>query len=526
MSSTRHAPEDGHFRQSRYASSEEFETGLLCNLVAKRCKLLTSAADRALIYFLQQLSHEEGGLEKVAADFLAAFPERIGSPTLRGLRLAPDQRPSAAQWEQLREEGPGRRRILSARDFLPPGSDVYPPRAEPAPPTVQELFDQCRVAAAEKLPQILWIICLDPASKLESPAIEVVNPDTHQRWLSSWWFEDLLAGLHLYRAKYIARAEKAIAQTTISKRIFDDLDYAAHCRGLVVIEGDQRTGKSTAAKNWCDKHPGQAVYVKLGVGNDDATFFRSIAKAVGVAASMIRKPTEMQMKIEDALQDGHLMLVLDEAHFLFAQTQRPRSAPARLDWIRTALVDFNVSVALISTPQFDRACELYEKTLQWNAKQIKGRVKLHTMLPTELPEADLYAVARKMAPQASAASLLRLVGFAQLSDDYLAGIERLKQRADFFAFRDGRETATGDDIKRALDEAVPRVVAPDPAPPMPGRARKRAARALSAPRASRPALDFSSGAQTRQGLLDSSASQGVEFGASNPLQFTEAAALE
>ena len=53
---------------------------------------------------------------------------------------------------------------------------------------------------------------------------------------------------------------------------------------------------------------------------------------------------------------------------------------------------------------------------------------------------------------------MRLVGFAQASDNYLAGIERLTQRADFFAFRDGRTAAERDDIKRALDEAAPRAL--------------------------------------------------------------------
>ena len=344
--------------------------------------------------------------------------------------------------------------------------------------------------------------------------------------LTSWWFDDLRAALHIYRSQHIAFASGCIAHTSISKRIFEDLDYTAHCRGLVIIEGDQRTGKSTAAKNWCDNHPGQAVYIKLGVGNDDATFFRSIAKALGTAASLARKPTEMQMKIEDALQEGHLVLVLDEAHFLFAQTQRPRSAPSRLDWIRTALVDFNVGVALISTPQFERSCALYEKTLQWNAKQIRGRVKLHTILPTELPPEDSTAVARKMAPQASESSLMRLVGFAQASDDYLARIERLTQRADFFAFRDGRAVAGREDIKRALDEASPRALQVTEVPAPPTRPRKKTARVLPSPQPSRPVTNTYQPVATSQASLELSASSEAESGASNRLHFAEAVASD
>ena len=224
----------------------------------------------------------------------------------------------------------------------------------------------------------------------------------------------------------------------------------------------------------------------------------------------------------DALQEGHLVLVLGEAHFLFAQTQRPRSALSRPDWVRTALVDYGVTVVLISTPQFDRSCELYEKTFKWNSKQIKGRVKLHTILPTELPPEDLTAVARKMAPQASESSLMRLVGFAQASDNYLAGIERLTQRADFFAFRDGRTAAERDDIKRALDEAAPRAL-PATANAPTSRPRKRAARSLPLQHGPTPRTDTFQPAAKGRASQKISASLEVESGASNRLPFAEAA---
>ena len=178
---------------------------------------------------------------------------------------------------------------------------------------------------------------------------------------------------------------------------------------------------------------------------------------------------------------------------------------------------------LISTPQFDRACELYERQLRWNAKQVKGRVKLQTLLPVELPEADLVAVARKMAPHADDASILRLVGFAQSSDDYLAGIERLMLRATFFANREGREIAGRADIKRALEEAAPRLepVADAPA--------KAATRRLSGTRATRLQGGCKGDADTfppapvRLAGLDSPAADATGSGASGRLQSTEAA---
>ena len=204
---------------------------------------------------------------------------------------------------------------------------------------------------------------------------------------------------------------------------------------------------------------------------------------------------------------------------------RPKSAPDRVDWLRTALVDHGVSVALISTPQFDKQCAHFEKHIGWNAAQIKGRVMKQTILPAQLPVDDLEAVARKIAPYADEASLLRLVGYAQSSDDYLAGIERLACRAAFFAFRDGRDIPGKADIKRALDEAVQRVEVVTPSPkPKPRKPRGSAhATALQTP--GKPLSDSPPHAFARRASMESPASEEAGFEASGRLQFTEAAVL-
>ena len=518
MSSTRRKAEDDEtLHQNRYASASPYGPPLLCNLVAKRAKALQSAEDRALVYFLQQLSHREGGMERVAGEVLAMFPERLGTDAMRSSGMKPGTVYRGKEAERV-DRSLGRPRGSRRDDYLltlRPGDTPTP--EEEMEISVEDALAACR-AAAKSLPDHLRRLCLDPS-------MGISRTDNGSNG-GVWWFQDLIGALREYRQSYIASAERAIVETAISRRVFDDLDYAAHCRGLVIIEGDQRTGKSTAAKNWCDRHPGQAVYVKLGGGNDDATFFRSIARALGTAASLTRTPTAMQIKIEDALQEGHLVLVLDEAHFCFAQTQRPRSAPSRVDWLRTALVDFNVGVVLISTPQFDRACEMYERQLKWNAKQIKGRVKLQTMLPTELAVEDLTAVARFMAPNADAPSLLRLVGFAQSSDDYLAGIERLVSRAAFFAARESRTEPGRADIKRALDEAVPRLVTVESASLPPAPAPQNGVRATALKPLCKAGATTLSPARPRRISMDSPAARAAGFEASERLQFTDAAASE
>ncbi|MEI6196446.1 MAG: hypothetical protein WCS42_19170, partial [Verrucomicrobiota bacterium] len=81
MSSTRRTTDPTAFHQQRFASSQEFERGLMANLVAKRCALIDSPAERELIWFLQYLSHQPGGMKQVAADLAAQFPQCIATPT-------------------------------------------------------------------------------------------------------------------------------------------------------------------------------------------------------------------------------------------------------------------------------------------------------------------------------------------------------------------------------------------------------------------------------------------------------------
>jgi hypothetical protein len=76
MSNTRQSTSGTGFRQERFCSSIEFERGLMANLVARRCSRLIRPEDRKLIWFLQLLSHQDGGLEKSVEDFIRFLPDQ------------------------------------------------------------------------------------------------------------------------------------------------------------------------------------------------------------------------------------------------------------------------------------------------------------------------------------------------------------------------------------------------------------------------------------------------------------------
>ncbi len=454
MTNTRTAREGSPFRQERYCSSNSYETGLLCNIVAKRCRMIECEEDRALIYFLQQFSHKEGGLKKFADDFLKIFSDRIGTPLMHKYGMTPDKHYTDRQIKKIRKEIPDGEIVFPLYGEFPMSDldklldynlskkeeDYNKSVAYPKTYPVDAFIEHCE-SNTDKLSDYLKRICLDPVINISS--------------IGAWYFNDLFGALHEYRRKYIEKAKRAIAETEVTKKIYDDLDFAKETRSFVVIEGDTRVGKSTAAGNWCQIHAGDAVYVKLESGNDDITFFRSIARALGTACSTKMKPAEIRIRIEDTLQEGHIALVLDEAHFLWPQTTRPRKAPNRVDWLRTSLIDYNVPVILISTHQLEERCSLLEKKVGWNSRQIRGRVALHTTLPSDLSEDDLSAIAKHLLPEANKTSILRLVGIAEASDDYVAGMERIAKRARFFAKKSGRTSTLAQDVKKAVNELVP-----------------------------------------------------------------------
>jgi len=106
---------------------------------------------------------------------------------------------------------------------------------------------------------------------------------------------------------------------------------------MVVLDGLEGRGKSEAVKAWCAWHLGTARFASLNGIASTRSAFREVSKALGTTSSYTRKAPEIQARIEDVLERSRLMLVVDEAHFLFNQSRRMYSRPELVDWIDTAI---------------------------------------------------------------------------------------------------------------------------------------------------------------------------------------------
>lgn len=478
MSSTRRAEAGAPLRQERFASAPELERGLMGNLVAKRCSVLDDAKERELIWFLQLLSHQPGGPEKVAADLLAKFPERLGTPSMMKFGTKPAAIYNAQQvrtvrdelpvepWEMLEREwesdihfGIHKREHLQFRkkwecQFPLRGEGLYA-KADTTRETIRtaqaqserlpdkypaSVFVEVAREAATELGGLLERFCLDPALTFAKCA--------------PWYFPQIAETLREYQAAWIEDRRRRVVVTELGRLVYDALDYALEARCLVLIDGQARMGKTFSVKAWCDLHPGRARYVQVPSTNDDFGFYRAIAASLGVSINLKAKAQQLRDRVEEVLHAGDLLLCFDEAHYLWRQVNYRWALPSRVNWIMTACVNHGVPVALVTTPQFLRAQELVRGSTCWNSDQLTGRIRHYAKLPDHLSEKDLASVARNLLPEGDSKSIAFLVKYAQASLKYLAAIESVVCRARYIVAKAGRNEVTREDIKRAMQESI------------------------------------------------------------------------
>lgn len=266
----------------------------------------------------------------------------------------------------------------------------------------------------------------------------------------------------VYRARWIKDHSSGV-ETTVGRHLAEAFDYARETRSLVLVDGVARIGKTFSSRAYCERSAGLARYVQVPFSNDDTTFFRAIARALGVSSSLQLKALEVRERVEEVLQAGDLLLVLDESAWLWPQTGRHYSLPSRVNWLTTALVNFGVPVALITTPQFHTSQHRVEKQTGWNSDQWIGRIGHIERLPEVLPIQDLLAVARAIFPEGDVKTWQALAGYADLNPQTkLAGIDALAKRARWLAGQQGHAEATPDDLRRAMRESCAPVAIRNP----------------------------------------------------------------
>jgi hypothetical protein len=289
------------------------------------------------------------------------------------------------------------------------------------------------------LAEVLRDFCLDPSKELGK--------------LRPWYFYELPECLAEFRADWIAARKAGTVVTEIGKRVYETLDYAWQGRCLVLIDGRVRTGKTFAAKAWCEAQAGRARCVEVPPGSGDIHLMRVVAESLGVSRNIKARANELRDRIEYVLRTGMIMLILDEAHRLWPERSYRDALPFRVNWVMS-LVNSGVPIGLITGQQFFEAQKRTEHRTGWCSEQFTGRLAHYEKLPDFLSGADLEAVARQLLPEGEARAISALADYSQGSMRSIAGIETCVRRARFLAAKAGRDTATTADIKEAIRGSV------------------------------------------------------------------------
>ena len=337
--------------QERFMSNREYvaRRGILGNAVAAKAQLYRSAAYRSLLFFLQGLSMKDGGLKAVANDLFDMFPDRVEKGQSR-LELPPDG------WSSIF----GHQRIA---------------------------FTNRRAVKIDWFAEFLQRLCIDPAIDVEEISEKKSSSD-------ATYFRDPVGALIEYRKINSADELSRNVVTAIGSKVHRWLDRALSARRMVVIEGSSGAGKSHAAKLWCRLHLGEARFVELSGITHRTGLFQKIGAALGLAICQ-HASSKLQAKVESHLDNTKLMLVIDEAHFLWPQHKRTTSPPELINWIDT-LVNMGVPIALICTDQFAKLKSHVERQTEWTADQFIHRTWLKETIDERPTKEDLLSVTRSL----------------------------------------------------------------------------------------------------------------------------------
>jgi hypothetical protein len=244
-----------------------------------------------------------------------------------------------------------------------------------------------------------------------------------------------------------------LASTKVTALVFDCLDYGWSQKSLVKIDGETRTGKTEAIKAWCDMNPGKARLVSTPSGKGCGDLFRAIAQAIGLPCGPKTRGTALKEQIQYIIRHAGLFLVFDEAHFLIPAGFDRNTPPARLDWIRTQIIDKDLPVALVTTPQaFGDAAAKFQNWTGYNFNQFFGRIMRSVSLPDTLDNADVLAVVKILAPDIPENLHRFIAGTAQQSAGYLNTAKAICKLARHIARRNNRPGITQADVELAASE--------------------------------------------------------------------------
>lgn len=486
MSSTRRVKAGEPRRQNGWASATEYDVlrGINGTAVAFKAALQDDPDKRQLLYFLQALSLRDGGTKRIARELVEMFPERIGTPTMIKIGCKPGKRLTKEQYADIRDELHGRDYSEEWDAILGRETEVKK-LATPPEKAAHELCAECQDRCGN-LGDFIEELCCDPKMEFGAPDDErrayrgivgiVLDDARHAlennphiarerphletaldkkndfRVAQVSYFHDVLGALFEFQRRHAERVRADFVETSISKIVFDAVDYALDTGRSALIEGNSGFGKTTALKAKVNMHLGQMRYHQLTGITTRTNFFRGLAKTLGVAGGGGMSSGKIQARVEEFLKRTKLMLVIDEGQYLWPQGKRIESHPELINWLNTSCYNEDVPFLISATKQFTLRRQLIERQTDWSSEQSRRRTRKVFPLPDAPTTDDLRAVARKLLDGLGEPAVEFVVGYAMASRGFFQTITDAIEDAQLIAKRAGRDRITAKDLQVAVKE--------------------------------------------------------------------------
>ena len=291
-------------------------------------------------------------------------------------------------------------------------------------------------------------------------------------------FPGFLAALAVFMDNH-AKAELAkTADTSLRRKVIFELEFARTSSPPVpmVLVADTRHGKTTAVETYCRAWPGRARLVTVPESNWERELYAAYAEAFGMDFTRGTEVRDLKERVQFTLRNTRLFCVHDEAHWLIPVNYGKNTAPQRMNWVRTQIIDRRLPCAFFCTPQSqEETLARYVARTHYNMEQWLGRMPKPVLISDKPTYEDLMSVARVRFPDFPQAALDELCDAA---DEKIEGagarltgeggfkiVEHAGARAQFLA-EQRRGKVTISDIRKAVAWAgapLPEIE-PDPVP--------------------------------------------------------------
>ncbi|MBI1178681.1 AAA family ATPase [bacterium] len=400
------------------------------------------------LLFAQWKSYQSGGLQKLAREMVDAFPQRIGLRSVRNMKpMGRTGFTDIQMWTLV--EGVDSR-VLRAMGY--PAVDIDESVADEAR---KDLVlggrfrnpDEWRDFAVEKfitmVPGYLAHLCQSEFAEFS------------ERENDLWCFDGFLDALIDYLDRHAAVTAGSIADTSIRERMANEFSFTQSQRIAIRIIGDTRIGKTTIATNLCAMWPGKMRYLEVPSGQDMSAFDRALVQSLGELPTPTGTTQHLRQMAQYCYRATGLMLVVDEAQFLYPSNFTERTRPRRLDFLRTAFIDQHVPCVLITTPQGIEDWASFDEKTHYNSDQFKGRLSLTVDFPKKVPEEDVNKVAVHLMRGYPLAWAQKIAGRAFNTPTSLKTVQAIYLRACWYSQGAHREQISIEDLRAACDDIVP-----------------------------------------------------------------------